>query len=192
MHLDRPTQVFTETFRGFSAATFGGSDPENLNYGGKILLPQSALARLASLHIEYPMLFEITNIANGRRTHAGVLEFTAEEGRVYVPRWMLMNLGMDEGALLQIKSTSLPLGRFVKIQPQDVSFLDITDPKAVLEQSLRNFTTLTKNDVVSIKYNQRQYDLLIMEIKPETRGAVSIIETDLEVDFAPPVGYVEP
>jgi hypothetical protein len=30
-----------------------------------------------------------------------------------------------------------------------------------------------------------------METKPEGKG-ISIVETDLSVDFAPPVGYVEP
>lgn len=32
-----------------------------------------------------------------------------------------------------------------------------------------------------------------MEIQPETANkAVSIVETDVKVDFAPPVGYKEP
>lgn len=30
-----------------------------------------------------------------------------------------------------------------------------------------------------------------METKPSKKG-ISVIETDLEVDFAPPLGYVEP
>lgn len=30
-----------------------------------------------------------------------------------------------------------------------------------------------------------------METKPSEKG-ISVIETDLEVDFAPPLGYVEP
>ena len=61
----------------------------------------------------------------------------------------------------------------------------------VLEQSLRNFSTLTKGDIISIKYNGNLFDILVMETKPEAKG-ISIVETDLSVDFAPPVGYVEP
>jgi ubiquitin fusion degradation protein 1 len=34
------------------------------------------------------MLFRITNGQNGKYTHCGVLEFSAEEGRVYIPFWM--------------------------------------------------------------------------------------------------------
>jgi hypothetical protein len=44
---------------------------------------------------------------------------------------MMMTLLMEPGQLVHVKSTSLPLGSFVKLQPQSVDFLDITDPKAV-------------------------------------------------------------
>lgn len=42
----------------------------------------------ASLHIEYPMLFKVSNNSTGRTTHCGVLEFIAQEGHVYLPRWV--------------------------------------------------------------------------------------------------------
>jgi predicted lysophospholipase L1 biosynthesis ABC-type transport system permease subunit len=162
---------------------------EAVNYGGKIILPPSALAKLTTLHVEYPMLFQLTS--QKESTHAGVLEFIAEEGRCYVPRWMMNTLKVDEGTLIQIKNVSLPLGKFVKIQPQSVDFLDITDPKAVLEQALRHFSCLTTGDIISISYNEKMYDILVLEAKPSNTG-ISIIETDLEVDFAAPLGYVEP
>ena len=34
------------------------------------------------------MLFRLKNGPKDRQTHCGVLEFCAEEGRVYVPRWV--------------------------------------------------------------------------------------------------------
>nr|KAJ3419168.1 ubiquitin fusion degradation protein [Polyrhizophydium stewartii] len=168
-----------------------GNEKSGSNYGGKVFMPPSALAKLSSLHIDYPMLFEITNEASKKATHAGVLEFIAEEGRVYIPNWMMQTLLLQEGQFVQMRSTSLPLGKFVKIQPQSVDFLEITDPKAVLEQALRSFSTLTVGDIIAINYNNHLYDILVMETKPEGSG-ISIIETDLEVDFAPPVGYQEP
>ena len=44
--------------------------------------------------------------------------------------------------------------------------------------------------MLAIKYNNKVYELLVLETKPE--DAVSIIECDMQVDFAPPVGYTEP
>jgi ubiquitin fusion degradation protein 1 len=93
-----------------------------------------------------------------------------------------------------IKSTDLPLGSFIKLQPQHVNFLEISDPKAVLETAFRNFSCLTVGDVFTFSYNDTIYEIAVLEVKPDNSGshAVSVQETDLEVDFAPPVGYQEP
>ena len=65
-----------------------GPDRDHVNFGGKIFLPPSALEKLTRLHIEYPMNFELINGAAEKTTHAGVLEFVAEEGKVYLPPWV--------------------------------------------------------------------------------------------------------
>ena len=107
----------------------------------------------------------------------------------------MQTLGLDPGDLVQIKSTDLPSGSFIKLQAQSTSFLDISDPKAVLEQAFRNFSCLTKGDIFTFDYNAEIYEMAVLETKPGgegTKNAVSVLETDLEVDFAPPVGYEEP
>lgn len=60
------------------------------------MLPTSAFEQLARLQIEYPMLFELKNGTSGKRTHCGVLEFTAPEGHCYLPFWMMQNLMLEE------------------------------------------------------------------------------------------------
>src|SRR5271169_5608268 len=111
---------------------------------------------------------------------------------------MMNTLLVEEGALLNLKSTTLPLGKFIKIQPQSTNFLSIHDPKAVLEMSLRNFSALTTGDIIQISYNSQIYEIAVLQVKShsgnddENTTAVCVIETDIEVDFAPPLGYVEP
>jgi ubiquitin fusion degradation protein 1 len=106
---------------------------------------------------------------------------------------MMQTLLLEAGDLVQIKSTDLAPATLVKLQPQSSNFLDISDPKAVLENAFRNFSTLTKGDVFSFHYNDTVYDVAVLEVKPESeKMGVSMIETDVSVDFAPPVGYVEP
>lgn len=168
----------------------GGKERVDVDRGGKIILPASALEHLTRLHIQFPMLFKLINKSKNRETHCGVLEFVAEEGRCYLPYWMMKNLLLKEGEIIQVQYTNLGIAKFAKFQPQSVDFLEITNPKAVLENSLRNFATLTKGDVISINYNEKNYELCILEVRPG--NAVSIIECDMDVDFAPPVGYQEP
>ncbi len=106
---------------------------------------------------------------------------------------MMQTLKLDVGDMIQIKSASLELARMVKLQPQSPAFLEITDPKAVLERAFRNFATLTKGDIFTFEYNDRVYEVAVLEVKPETeKMGVSMLETDVSVEFAPPVGYVEP
>lgn len=181
--------TFQDTFKCYSMVFFHNSK-EDAEHGGKIILPPSALERLARLNISYPMLFKLTNDRNSLHTHCGVLEFSAEEGRVYVPRWMLEQLAAQDGELIQVRNVSLPLATYSKFQPQSVDFLDITNPKAVLELKLRLFACLTKGDIIKINYNEKNYEMLVLETKP--KEAVTIIECDMKVDFAPPVGYREP
>jgi len=155
-------------------------------------MPPSALAHLTSLDLESPWMFHLRNPSNtAASTHAGVLEFIAEEGIVHLPYWMMKTLRLDEGDPIRITGTELPKGKFVKLQPQTVHFLEISDPKAVLEQALRNFSALTQGDIIEISYNSMIFGFLVMEATPGG-GGICVLDTDLEVDFAPPVGYVEP
>lgn len=105
----------------------------------------------------------------------------------------MQTLYLEPGDLVQIKSTDLPSGKFIKLQAQSTSFLEISDPKAVLENAFRNFSCLTKGDVFTFAYNDQTYEMAVLETKPETeKNAIGVVETDLEVDFAPPLGYEEP
>ncbi|KAG7670190.1 hypothetical protein Ndes2526A_g06523 [Nannochloris sp. 'desiccata'] len=165
-------------------------DKPEAEKGDKIFMPPSALDRLAQLHIEYPMLFQVENGREGRSTHCGVLEFIADEGMVYLPYWMMQNLLLQEGDVITLRSATLPKGTFVKLQPHSKDFLDISNPRAVLETTLRNFSCLSVGDTIPINYNNRHYFIDIVEAKPAE--AISVIETDCNVDFAPPLDYVEP
>lgn len=105
----------------------------------------------------------------------------------------MQTLSLDVGDMIQIKTTSLELAKLVKLQPQSVKFLEVSDPRAVLENAFRNFAAVTKGDIFAFEYNGETYEMAVLDVKPETpKMGVSMIETDVSVDFAPPVGYVEP
>ena len=134
---------------------FSTKDSVEVKHGGKVIMPPSALQKLAQLNITYPMLFKLSNETMGLYSHCGVLEFVAEEGRIYVPHWVgsgslgsslsvrgnyddvivipqLMNqLDITEGDLVVVDNASLQLATFSKFQPQSKEFLDISNPKAV-------------------------------------------------------------
>ncbi|XP_027926241.1 ubiquitin recognition factor in ER-associated degradation protein 1-like isoform X1 [Vigna unguiculata] len=186
-HGDDRYATFEQYYRCYPVSFI---DKSHLEKGDKIIMPPSALDRLASLHIEYPMLFQLINPSAERVTHCGVLEFVADEGIIYIPYWMMKNMLLQEGDLLYVKNTNLTKATYVKLQPHTMDFLDISNPKAILETSLRSYSCLTTGDTIMVQYNKKEYYIDIVETRPSR--AVSIIETDCEVDFAPPLDYEEP
>merc|ERR1712159_904795 len=190
--------AFDQTYKcfpsSFHAVTKSTADPESYESSDKILLPPSALQTLAQLHIEYPMLFELIPHNGGKRLHCGVLEFVAQEGQMFIPFWMMENMHLEEGDLLTVRNASLEKGTYVKFRPQSKSFIELANPRAVLERTLPKYSCLTKNETIRIFYNDRTFDIDVMEIK-SARGpadAVCIIEADVNVDFDAPADYVEP
>ena len=153
----------------------------------KIVLPESALERLGQRNIVWPMLFELKNAALGTKTHCSVKEFVAEEGNCYIPYWMMQNLGLEEGSLITLRNVSLPKARFTKFRPQQVEFLEMSDPGVVLTHHLRNYSCLTEGDIIKIQYDGQPYQFEVCEVKPN--GAACVIETDIEVYFEKAVGY---
>lgn len=182
-------QSFSKKYRSYSMLMMPGRARTEANKGGKVFLPEVALNELSRLNIEYPMLFSVRSESTGRTTHCGVLEFISDPGICHMPAWMMANLAIDEGNTVSLKNVTLPKGSFAKLQPQSVDFYDISDHRAVLENSLRYFSCLTEGDNFSIDYNNKTYDIVVLKVQPaDPSKAISIVETDLQIDFAPAPG----
>eukprot|EP00331_Platyophrya_macrostoma_P008367 CAMPEP_0176425566 /NCGR_PEP_ID=MMETSP0127-20121128/11459_1 /TAXON_ID=938130 /ORGANISM="Platyophrya macrostoma, Strain WH" /LENGTH=468 /DNA_ID=CAMNT_0017806739 /DNA_START=155 /DNA_END=1561 /DNA_ORIENTATION=- len=167
---------------------------EEIETGNKVLLPSSVLHQLSQYRLPNPLLFTLQNTIFGNSTNVGVLEFTAEEGNCYVPTWMFDVLNLDFGMEVNLMLvTSVPRGKFIKVQPHQTAFIDLPDPRAVLEKNLARYTCLTKGETICIKVADRAFMLDILEIKPDNPvNCICVIEADVEVDFAPPLDYKEP
>ncbi|ODM92472.1 Ubiquitin fusion degradation protein 1 [Orchesella cincta] len=187
---DRST--FVQHYQVLSVGLLENRAHQHLENGGKVMLPPSALQQLYrnSTANMGPMLFKATNRMNQKFTHCGVLEFIAEEHLCYMPSWMMEILGATDHTMIQIERAELPVATFAKFQPQSVDFLEISNPKAILEKTLRLLACLTKGDMIAFTYNDKVYKLCVLELLPA--DAVNIIECDMNVDFAAPVGYVSP
>ena len=69
------------------------------------------------MHVQYPMMFKLSNPKTSRRTHCSVLEFSSQEGRCYIPHWMMQNLVLSEGDLVVLRNLQLPKAQFVRFRP---------------------------------------------------------------------------
>ncbi|XP_024371340.1 uncharacterized protein [Physcomitrium patens] len=190
--------------------------------GDKIRLPASSFEQLSSQSAidKGPMFFEVSAVHHGSRpstsssaashleqheingesskprsTHAGVLEFTAEEGVVELPPHVWHNAGFSDPEYLsknihrgipeaRVRYVRLPKGTYAKLQPEGGDFADVFNHKAVLETELRQHASLTEGDLLTVHHGGVDYGLRVLELKPRTN--VSVLETDLEVDVVGP------
>jgi len=160
------------------------------SHPASIILPEQYLLLLNASDAELPWHFEISNPENGLRTCCAVIMFTADRGTSHVPQWIQDNLGLKDGDMMSVVLKKLVIGEFAKLQPQSVEFLEVKDPKTALESNLRNFQCISVGDVIPVCYEGSMYRLAVLETKPE--NSICITNSDLTIDFAPPVGYVEP
>ena len=113
-----------------------------------------------------------------------------KQNAICLPVQMMQNLLLQVGDTVKFRNVSLPKGTYVKLQPVTSDFLDISNPKAVLERTLRTYTCLTVGDCFVVNYNNKNYEIEVKEAKPGP--AISVIETDCQVDFEAPKDYKEP
>lgn len=64
---------------------------------------------------------------------------------------MMEQLHLEEGSQVLIQYVSLPSATYAKFKPMSTDFLQISNPRAMLEVELRKFACLTKNDVIAVE-----------------------------------------
>ena len=89
------------------------------------------------------------------------------------------NIGVEEGQLITLSTADAVPGTYALFQPQTPEFEDITNKTALLENALRNFSCITKGEILVLHYNNRIYELKIVDTKPG--DVLNIINCDLNV-----------
>mmetsp|Transcript_115437 Transcript_115437/g.358639 ORF Transcript_115437/g.358639 Transcript_115437/m.358639 type:complete len:629 (-) Transcript_115437:115-2001(-) len=134
----------------------------------------------------------------GAGTHAGVAEFTAEEGSVGVPPRVALCLTKGSGleslaAVGQVEVRYVRLPRSAKslarLQPRGEGFhiggasVLRMDLQHVLQETLRGHTALTEGDWLPIRHNGITYELVVRNLEPEPH--IALLDTDLTVEVMP-------
>ncbi|XP_047057878.1 ubiquitin recognition factor in ER-associated degradation protein 1-like [Lolium rigidum] len=96
----------------------------------------------------------------------------------------------DADHLVLLTCTSLPKATHLKLRPHTSAFLTVKHPKELLEYNFARYSCVTVGDTVTVAEGDARYLLDVVEARPAL--AVSTLETDCEVDFLPPLDYVEP
>lgn len=178
----------------YSVSSLSKESAENLKYTNKLLLPSSVLYQINNLdNIEYPLFFKITNKNNDFGRVCSVHEFTSPPGVIHVPYYIMNELGIEEGSKIKLELVIPIKGSYIKLRPHSTDFINLQNPKAVLEKILsRDYSVITEGHTIALNYKElkRIFYIDIVETKPS--NIIQIINTDVNVDFDKPLDYVEP
>ncbi|KAL0233551.1 hypothetical protein PCE1_002066 [Barthelona sp. PCE] len=164
---------------------------QSLEFSNKLILPGS-MVELISEGMDSALLFKVSHNSTHRYTHCGVDQFSSpRQDTVYAPYSVLESLNSGEGDIVTLEKVTLVKGSKIRLQAQSTDFLQIENPKMVLEQALiHNYFCLTLGDTMYFQHLGKKYAMNVLDLQPDE--AVCLLDTDLTVDFAAPLGYVDP
>ncbi|EAN78185.1 ubiquitin fusion degradation protein, putative [Trypanosoma equiperdum] len=186
-------EIFRGSLRAFPSV-FASTDAK-INSGSRVILPPTCLQKLSTMRVAYPLQFKLRNGKRGVTCYAGVLEFSAEEGHIVMPAWMFTAMGLCEGSTVAIETCTLPPGGLIKLRPQESNFLQLSNPKNVLEMRLSDYPVLTKGTSIVLDYLDRDFVIDVISITDDTGKSVDAISTvradtqatELKVEFERPL-----
>lgn len=189
-----------DVYKGqFVAKTPSAHHERRLNTGGRVLLPPYVLQEISNLSMAYPLQFKLSTCAS-RVVYAGVLEFSAESGTIVLPAWMMECLKLREGGLIRLETCNLDGGYLVQLRPHERAFVEITDPRRVLESRLSDYPILTRGTTITINYIDRAFHFDVVEVtdvqgkgtdavltaRADARAAELKVEFERPLDMPPP------
>ena len=175
---------------------------QRLEQSDRCLVPTTILQKIhTSLGDELPnpLIFQLTREPKDSGQEEvnvlgyGTVEFLEGIDHIYLSNRLIQQLWIQYGdhVMCQVCTEPIPKGTGIKLQPHTSNFLTIDNPKKALEDALRYYySILHEGDVISLKYQNQTYDVTVVETKPDS--PILSFNTDLEVDFLPPLDYVPP
>lgn len=166
---------------------------KELDRGNKIVMSEKSLVVMSQFNMPNIYIFEIQTLRSKITVHVGVLDFTAPDDEVILPNWLFIQLGLKQGEMIKLHLIQdMPKGVFLKIKPHKTEFIQLEDPKGILEVQLRNYSCVTQNQTININFMDKNYFVDILEVQPQnTYNAIILIDTDIKLEFEAPLDYVE-
>ena len=185
--------------------------------GDKMSLPPCFFTTIKENNAEVPWLFKVSRIetkdnidddlvtdervdvdvvskglaaeATLKELVGGPLDFRAPSNYCFLPWWMMRALGLKPLDLVDVQLiTTVAPGSLAKFRPHSSDFTkDISNPQAVMETELRQYSSLTKGSSIAFDYNGKRYWFDVEELRAAPKGEkqpmVKSQDCDLATDF---------
>ena len=162
---------------------------DRVKYSNKIFLPESMLFQYKQE--KFPLYFKLTHPSYGVSCVVGVEEFTGPPGCFNVPLRIMDHLLITEGENINVQICHPLKGTHLKLKPRKTAFIELLDPKAILEKFLsKDYPVISLGETICINYLDTLYHIDVVGCEPG--NSIDILNTDVNLDFEAPADYVEP
>jgi len=111
---------------------------------------------------------------------------------MFVPFHIMNNIGIREGQQVEIEKICPVQGTYMKLRPHKTEFINLSNPKAVLERIMsKDYPVVSQGQTIEINYEDLKCKYLIDIIETNPANIISIVNTDINIDFDQPLDYVE-
>ncbi len=165
-------------------------------HSNRILLPPNVLQELMAgdlFNENDIMFFKVINKQIEFGVVCSVQDFTASPGICHVPYHIMEDLAITEGENVEIEKVFPAKGTYVKLRPHKTAFIEMANPKAILEKIMcKDYPVITEGQTITINYKDlgKVFSIDLLETQPAE--VISIIDTDLNVEFGEPLDYIAP
>jgi len=123
------------------------------------------------------------------------LDFRAPENFLFCPLWMLRQLRVLPYDVCFLTWVKLSDGVTISLQPHQDAFLKLSNPRSVLEEELKWYSSATRSSTISLTYDGTQYDFDVTDTvgkdgtqfdtyNPQKCAGVAIQDADVSLDLA--------
>lgn len=119
---------------------------------------------------------EIIPKSSLNKAYISPLDFRSPENYIFLPRWMMSDLGLKTNDLVDISLVRIKLAELVVFQPLSLDWDELMeehkDPKALLEHEINKYSSLTAGSTIYINIKGKEYPLYVKETFAE--GGISV------------------
>ena len=158
---------------------------KELEDSNKTLLPAACIPDL-NLDAGTTYIEIINPNINDKRAVCSVHEYTETPGIIFIPSRIMQTLGANAGENIKVnQKIDIPKGEFIKIKPYEKAFIELSDPKVVLERHISQFyPVLSKGELISIEFAGKNHHIEIVETKPG--DVIQTTNCDINLEFDRP------
>lgn len=145
---------------------------------------------------EHQSLNELqTKIKNLSKSHlekayVSPLDFRSPENYIFLPQWLMHDLGLNANDLVDISFVRIKLANLVVFQPLSLEWDSLmeeyADPKGLLEHEINKYSSLTTGSTIYIEVKGTKYPLYVRETVAEgdiSVTGVRVMDSDVKTDI---------